>query len=94
MLHVPKQLSDRPNECHIFPPFNGREKLAAGHRTMCYTGVDRPTDQFGLPAGRRGGGPERETKVSYVLKEYIELKQKRVAADKRGKINQHVCCRH
>ena len=31
MLHVPKQLSDWPNECHIFPPFNGREKLAAGH---------------------------------------------------------------
>ena len=51
----------------------------------------RPPDRVGLHAGR---GPERETKVSYVLKEYIELKQKRVAADKRGKINQHVCCRH
>ena len=78
----------------IYSPLlmGGKSLLLATERCATVLELtDCPTARPGRPAGR---GPERETKVSYVLKEYIELKQKRVAADKRGKINQHVCCRH
>lgn len=76
----------------IYSPLlmGGKSLLLATERCATLELTARQTGS----ASRRAGGPERETKVSYVLKEYIELKQKRVAADKRGKINQHVCCRH